>query len=61
MLTAAGGAVAINPDSSLRRLARERGWEVHDFRTGRRAARYALPMAAALAISVGYAYHRRRR
>jgi len=61
MLTAVGSAVAINPDSALRRLARTRGWEVHDFRTGRRAARYALPVAALGAISAGYAYHRRRR
>jgi HAD superfamily hydrolase (TIGR01490 family) len=62
MLTAVGGAVAINPDAALRRLARARGWEIHDFRTGRRAARFLLPAAlAAGAFGIGYAYLRRRR
>jgi HAD superfamily hydrolase (TIGR01490 family) len=62
MLTSVGSAVAINPDAALRRLARTRGWEVHDFRTGRRAARYALPAALGLgALAVGYAYRRRHR
>ncbi|HEY3505048.1 MAG TPA: HAD-IB family hydrolase [Actinocatenispora sp.] len=62
MLTVVGGAVAINPDASLRRLARTRGWEVHDFRTGRRAARYVLPVGlAAAAFLAGYRYRRHRR
>ena len=34
MLSAVGHAVAVNPDSALRREARERGWEIRDFRTG---------------------------
>jgi len=43
MLSAVGNAVAINPDSSLRRLARRRGWPIHDFRTGRKAAKIGIP------------------
>ncbi|GAA4218187.1 HAD-IB family hydrolase [Actinocatenispora rupis] len=59
MLTVTGGAVAINPDAPLRRLARARGWEVHDFRTGRRAAKYVLPVGlAAVAFLAGYRYRR---
>ena len=37
MLSAVGRAVAVNPDGALLRQARERGWEVRDFRTGRKA------------------------
>ncbi|KWV29819.1 HAD family hydrolase [Micromonospora rifamycinica] len=66
MLVAVGRAVAINPDGALLRTARRRGWEVRDFRTGRRAARIAVPSTAALgllagAVSAGLALHRRRR
>ncbi len=65
MLTAVGHAVAVNPDGALRDEARERGWEVRDFRTGRKAARVGVPAAAgagALAGSVvaGIALRRRR-
>jgi HAD superfamily hydrolase (TIGR01490 family) len=35
MLSVVGTAVAINPDSALRDVARERGWQIRDFRTGR--------------------------
>ncbi|WP_425413407.1 HAD family hydrolase [Micromonospora pallida] len=66
MLSAVGRAVAVNPDGVLLRTARERGWEVRDFRTGRRAARIAVPSTAAVgllagAVSAGVALHRRRR
>jgi HAD superfamily hydrolase (TIGR01490 family) len=66
MLSAVGHAVAVNPDSALRRAARERGWEVRDFRTGRKAARVAVPAAlaagvAAGAVGAGVAFSRRRR
>ncbi|WBB79045.1 HAD-IB family hydrolase [Micromonospora sp. WMMD882] len=65
MLDAVGRAVAVNPDALLLRAARERGWEVHDFRTGRRAARIAVPSTAAAgllagAVSAGMAVRRRR-
>src|SRR5262249_31242387 len=43
MLSAVGTAVAVNPDSQLRDVAKERGWQVRDFRTGRRAARIGVP------------------
>ena len=41
-------AVAINPDSDLRELAREKGWEIKDFRTARKAAKIGVPSALAL-------------
>ena len=43
MLSLVGHAVAINPDSRLRQVARDRGWEVKDFRTVRKAAKKAFP------------------
>jgi HAD superfamily hydrolase (TIGR01490 family) len=48
MLSLVGTAVAINPDAALRDLARERGWEIRDFRTARKAARVGVPSALAL-------------
>ncbi len=45
MLSAVGRPVAVNPDSALRKVARETGWEIRDFRTGRRAAKVAVPTA----------------
>lgn len=43
MLSAVGTAVAVNPDSELRDLAKQRAWQIRDFRTGRRATRIAVP------------------
>lgn len=43
MLSVVGTAVAINPDGALRDIARERNWQIRDFRTGRRAAKIWLP------------------
>ena len=48
MLSLVGDQVAINPDAALRAHAREHGWRIRDYRTGRKAARAAL-VAAALA------------
>lgn len=48
MLSAVGTAVAVNPDADLREVARTRGWEIHDFRTGRKAAKVGVPTALAL-------------
>lgn len=64
LLSAVGRAVAVNPDSALLRLARERGWVTRDFRTGRRAARIAIPSAVAAgllagAVTAGLAMRRR--
>jgi len=48
MLTLVGHPVAINPDSALRGEARRRGWEIRDFRGGRRAVRIGIPAAVGL-------------
>jgi HAD superfamily hydrolase (TIGR01490 family) len=66
MLSTVGHAVAVNPDSALRDEARRRGWEIRDFRTGRKAAKVAVPAAmgtavAAGALMAGVALARRRR
>ncbi|HEY2691588.1 MAG TPA: HAD-IB family hydrolase, partial [Streptosporangiaceae bacterium] len=46
MLTLVGHPHAVNPDLGLRAEARNRGWPVHDFRSGRKATMIALPVAA---------------
>jgi hypothetical protein len=45
--------VAVNPDSALRRAAREKGWEIRDFRTGRKAAKVAVPTALGAGVVAG--------
>ena len=64
MLSLVGHPVAVNPDNELKRIARENGWEIRDFRTGRKAARVGVPAAAGLGavaggIAVGLALRRR--
>ncbi len=64
MLSAVGTAVAVNPDAELRDIARERGWQIRDFRTGRKAARIGVPSvlgagALAGAVAAGMAYRKR--
>jgi HAD superfamily hydrolase (TIGR01490 family) len=66
MLSVVGTAVAVNPDSELRDIARRRGWEIRDFRAGRKAARIGVPSvlgagAVAGAVAAGLAYRRRDR
>jgi HAD superfamily hydrolase (TIGR01490 family) len=66
MLSVVGTAVAVNPDQGLRDTARKRGWEIRDFRTGRKAARIGVPSvlgagALAGAVAAGLAYRRRDR
>jgi len=64
MLSAVGRAVAVNPDAALRREARRNGWQIRDFRTGRRAAKVAVPStlgAGLLAGAVLAGLARRRR
>ncbi|MFF5178609.1 HAD family hydrolase [Micromonospora sp. NPDC000316] len=66
LLSAVGRAVAVNPDATLLRQARQHGWEVRDFRTGRRAVKIAVPSTAAAglvagAVTAGLALQRRRR
>ncbi|MBB3085001.1 HAD family hydrolase [Geodermatophilus sabuli] len=53
MLTLVGTAVAVNPDTELRAVARSRGWAIRDFRTGRKAAKIGVPTVAAAAVSGG--------
>jgi HAD superfamily hydrolase (TIGR01490 family) len=53
MLGAVGTAVAVNPDSALKMEAKARGWQVRDFRTGRKAARLGVPTALGLAAVGG--------
>ncbi|RJQ78063.1 HAD-IB family hydrolase [Pseudonocardiaceae bacterium YIM PH 21723] len=65
MLSMVGTAVAVNPDSGLREVARQRGWEIRDFRTGRKAAKIGIPSALgagalAGAVVAGLAYRKRR-
>lgn len=55
MLSLVGTAVAINPDSDLREVARRRGWEIRDFRTARKAAKIGVPSALVLGAIGGAA------
>ncbi|WP_035110037.1 HAD-IB family hydrolase [Corynebacterium efficiens] len=53
MLSMVGTAVAVNPDRKLRKEALERGWDVRDFRSLRKAARtFGIPALATAAFSV---------
>jgi HAD superfamily hydrolase (TIGR01490 family) len=66
MLSTVGFPNAVNPDSELRAHARQEGWPVYDFRTGRKATMIALPVAAgagaiAGGVVAGAAIRRRRR
>ena len=65
MLQLVGHPHVVNPDSRLLAEARQQGWPVHDFRSGRRATLIALPVAAGLGavaggIVAGVALKRRR-
>lgn len=53
MLGLVGDPVAINPDAKLRAHAREMGWRVRDYRTGRKAARAGLLVAAVGGAAAG--------
>src|SRR5580698_106438 len=65
MLSAVGHPVAVNPDATLKRIAKENEWEIRDFRTGRKAARIGVPAAASAGavaggIAVGLSMRRKR-
>ncbi len=51
MLSLVGHPCAVNPDPRLRSHAREHGWQIRDYRTGRKAARAGL-LAAGVAGAV---------
>lgn len=53
LLSLVGRPVAVNPDSALRDEAKTRGWEIRDFRTGRKAARVGIPAALVLGAAGG--------
>lgn len=47
MLSLVGHPTAVNPDSKLRAHARDQGWQIRDYRTGRKAARAGLLLGGA--------------
>jgi HAD superfamily hydrolase (TIGR01490 family) len=51
LLSIVGDPCAINPDAKLRSHAKEQGWRIRDYRTGRKAARAGL-IAGAVAGAV---------
>ncbi len=53
LLSMVGQPCAINPDAKLRAYAREKGWRVRDYRTGRKAATVGVPAAAGLGAAAG--------
>ncbi|HEY2176269.1 MAG TPA: HAD-IB family hydrolase [Mycobacteriales bacterium] len=55
MLSLVGRPVAVNPDSVLRAKARTAGWEIRDFRTGRKAAKVGVPSALGVGALTGAA------
>jgi HAD superfamily hydrolase (TIGR01490 family) len=64
MLSLVGNPYAVNPDRRLRRYAREHGWQIRDFRSGRIAARRGFSTMAALgagvaAVAIALALRRR--
>ncbi|MFC5721980.1 HAD family hydrolase [Streptomyces gamaensis] len=66
MLSLVGHPCAVNPDGRLTKHAREHGWRLRDYRTGRKAVRIGIPAAAGLGALAGgtaaaIALHRRRR
>ncbi|MFR9726313.1 HAD family hydrolase [Streptomyces sp. MS19] len=66
LLSLVGYPYAINPDSKLRAHAREMGWRLRDYRTGRKAVRVGVPAAAGAGAVAGgamaaLALQRRRR
>ncbi|MEC4020283.1 HAD family hydrolase [Streptomyces sp. H27-D2] len=66
MLSLVGYPYAVNPDKGLRQHAREHGWRLRDYRTGRKAAKIGIPAAAGLGALAGgaaaaVALQRRRR
>ena len=53
LLSLVGHPVAVNPDQRLRAHARRHGWQVHDYRTGRKAAKIGVPVAAGGGLLAG--------
>jgi len=53
MLSLVGHPSAVNPDARLLAHARANGWQVRDFRTGRKAAKIGIPAAASAGALAG--------
>jgi HAD superfamily hydrolase (TIGR01490 family) len=53
MLSMVGDPCAVNPDSRLRSYARQQGWRIRDYRTGRKAARAGLVAATVAGVTGG--------
>ncbi len=53
MLALVGDPCAINPDAKLRAHAREQGWRIRDYRTGRKALRAGLVVGGAAGAAAG--------
>ncbi|MDQ6641188.1 MAG: HAD-IB family hydrolase, partial [Actinomycetota bacterium] len=53
MLAMVRHACAVNPDSRLRDYAKDKGWPIRDYRTGRKAARAGLLGAALAGAATG--------
>ncbi len=60
LLSLTGYACAINPDSRLRAHARAHGWQVRDYRTGRKAVTIGIPAAVGIGAVGGAVAVRRR-
>ncbi|GAA1135309.1 HAD family hydrolase [Nocardioides aquiterrae] len=65
MLSLVGDPCAINPDARLRAHARDQGWRIHDYRTGRKAVRGGLVVGAVAgavsgAVAAGFALKGKR-
>lgn len=61
LLSIVGFPCAINPDGRLKRYAKESGWRIHDFRSGRRTAKVAGPLIAATGALAGGIWRKKRR
>ena len=53
LLESVGHPHAVNPDHQLRRIARSRGWPIHELRTRRRALLIGVPSAVGAATMFG--------
>ena len=53
MLSLVGDPCAINPDAKLRAHAREQGWRIRDYRTGRKALRAGLVAGGVAGAATG--------
>jgi HAD superfamily hydrolase (TIGR01490 family) len=63
MLSLVGDPCAINPDKRLRKVARQRGWRIRDYRRQRRTAQVAVAAGVGAAVggtAVGAAVRGRR-